>query len=176
MRILLHVGAALAITATCYLYSSGAPAAHVGPLPDIPHTACATGCAAAAPAADELSESDFSSLLRTLANEPEPARSEAFETLLFHGRRALEMLASRDGFALDAELESVLRRELARTHATLNVRLVDEDGFDHLRLGEQRLILGTKRHLFANDALALKQPEVSGTVRRVGAERLWARL
>ena len=135
---------------------------------------CATGCAALPRSADELSEPELEQALSAFAEAP-CGPSGALETLLFYGAQTRRWLD--DGRrALPSGHEAHLRTELARTHATLDVRVVDELGVERLRLGERRVPLGVKQHLAVARTRDLQPPEVSGTVRRVGVDRLWARL
>ncbi len=136
---------------------------------------CATGCAAVPAPAAELDADEFRALVARLAREPLAAGSVALETLLFHGARTRELVAELGLAGLDAERAAWLERELARTRALLRVRLVNDAGHERAVL-EARVPLDEKQHLFPELTHDLQPPEISGTVRRVGVDHLWARL
>jgi hypothetical protein len=176
-------------TATCVLLSApfllppGASSAvsFQGPPPDPltdpdPLQVCATGCSAATAGTSALSPREYERLLEDFAGEPADGRSAALEALLFHGAQTLALLDGRGTGALDGTRAQLLRRELTRTHAWLDVRLIDDEGVERLRLGRRRIPLGRKQHLWPRHTRDLQPPEISGTVRRVGLRHLWARL
>ena len=135
---------------------------------------CATGCSAVPALDKDLTEAKFRELIAAYATQPMSQESEALETLLFHGA-ATRALLDAEGFELDDEREAFLRRELAITHARVDVRVIDVHGEVRMHLGESRFPLGVKEHVHAHETSALQAPEVSGTVHRVGVKHLWAR-
>ena len=138
--------------------------------------ACATGCSAVPATIGSLDGPEIERLLSEFVGGPASEENQALETLLFHGAQVKDLWETLDRSALDAERGAFLRRELARTHARLDVRFVDDRGVERLRLGDQRVPLGIKEHLFPIDTQGFQPPEISGTVRRVGLKHLWARL
>ncbi|MFT5052925.1 MAG: hypothetical protein ACI8QZ_004363 [Chlamydiales bacterium] len=147
------------------------------PTPQTRAEVCATGCAAASSGEGEMGAHEFERLLDTWAeHEGTDQGARALDTLLFHGARAMD-LGARLGYGiLDPERAGFLQRELGRGHALLSVRLVSPSGEERLHLGPTRIPLGEKQHLIATDTSDLQPPEVSGTLRRVGVDHLWARL
>lgn len=182
MRILLGTSVGLLLS-TPLLFLGGDGGGAIETPPHLSHglggpggeEVCATGCSAV-PALDKnLSADEFERLLAAFATQPMSGESGALEALLFHGPSALALLDNLGG-ELDAEREAFLRGELARTRASLDVRIIDETGAERLHLGETSIPLGEKQHLHPHETNDLQPPEVSGTVHRVGLEHLWARL
>ena len=101
------------------------------------------------------------------AAEPLDETGRAFETLLFYGRQARQLLES--------EGAAVLRRELARAHVRVSIRLTDERGVVRAELYPTRAPLD-RRHVFEMKTHNVQPLVVSGTVKRVGLYHLWKRL
>ena len=146
-----------------------------------PERICATGCAVGSGELEGPTRAELETLLDGLRDSPLDADNLALATLLFHGARVGRMLDGLDGLdglcdRLDPPTEAFLRRELERRHARLDVRFLNADGSERLRLGARRIPLDEKQHLFPSHAEALTPPEISGTVRRVGLDHLWVRL
>jgi len=147
------------------------------PAPPTSTEICATGCAAASSGREQLSPGGFERLLASWAEDgATPKGAQALDTLLFHGDRTAQLGAQLGYGSLTPERASLLRQELGRRHALLSVRLVNASGAERLYLGPARVPLGEKQHIIATRTSDLQPPEVSGTVRRVGVDHLWARL
>jgi hypothetical protein len=175
MRILICTGLGF-LLALPHLLPGGGPTAVAGGGGETDRgQVCATGCAVDSGEIGGLTAAEIEGLFEELGEGSLDGENLALETLLFHGAQIGEALDELDG-VLDAESETFLRRELARQHARLDVRFVDENGSERLRLGARRIPLGEKQHLFPSRAQALTPPEISGTVRRVGLDHLWVRL
>ena len=68
-----------------------------------------------------------------------------------------------------------LRRELARDHAVIAMRVIDEHGVVRARLHETRVKVGKKRHIHFSEYTRMQPFETSGTVVRVGLGHIWSR-
>jgi hypothetical protein len=152
------------------------PAAEVAPEQATDPAACVAGCGAAKDHPAPLSEATFHRLMKRFANEPVAEGSPALEALLFHHQDARGLLARRGPGPLDPGRYEALERELAREHAWIDVRVVDADGVERVRLGPHRVPLGIKQHIHPARITRLQPLEISGTVRRVGLYHLWSRL
>jgi hypothetical protein len=139
------------------------------------HAVCASGCAASRHPTGKLSADAFRSLLAQFATEPVDETSLALETLLFYGRQTRDLLASHGSAPLDPLREAVLQRELQYTHATVEIRVVDEKGTVRSWLPPTRVPLD-RRHVFAMEVRGVQPLVTSGTVKRVGLYHLWTRL
>lgn len=185
MRILLSVACCGLLTAPLLFPRAGGegepPSVTIdgpreGPINEDPPDVCDTGCSAASSAIDELSVEEYLALIEAWAADPDREGGRALETLLFHGAQVPGLAAFHGTGSLRGSDVAYLLREVARDHALLSVRLVNEAGEERLRLGPARVPLGEKQHLFPEHLSDLQPPEVSGTVRRVGVDHLWARL
>ena len=140
----------------------------------VPASACRTGCAdlpLPAALAARL-EGHVEGWLSLPAAEP----GLDLETLLFHRREVGAWLDSPAAADLPPARRSFLERELARDRARIELRVVDADGRERLRLDPTDVRLGKKAHLHPEHTLDLQPPEVAGTVERVGLTHLWTRL
>lgn len=136
---------------------------------------CSSGCAASNHPTDKLTRARFQSLLRRFADEPPDASSRALETLLFFGRQSLAMLESCGKGPLNEQRAGILRDELARTHALISFRVVDEHGEVRCWMPPTRVPLD-RRHVFTMEVKNLPPLVTSGTVKRVGLHHLWTRI
>ncbi len=136
---------------------------------------CASGCAVSRHPTRTLTQSHFHQLIERFAHEPIAETSAAFEELLYYGRQTREMLRKHGTGSLDDERASVLRHELARDHARISFRVVDETGQVRSSLPPTVVPLD-RRHVFSMDVHDLQPLIISGTVKRVGLDHLWNRL
>lgn len=136
---------------------------------------CASGCdVAPAAIAEGISSQELEDAVRVFAAMPARMESVALDTLLFHAAATRDYLARGTG-PLSAVHRARLERELARDHALIEFRLVDEHGVTRAWLEERAVPLGVKQHLdFAHERLP--GLVASGTVVRVGTEHLWTRV
>ncbi|MEM7309004.1 MAG: hypothetical protein AAF682_20135 [Planctomycetota bacterium] len=172
------VGAALALGLGLLPSAGGAPPATrpelPAPGPSLPAAPeCAAGCAALE-REDEAEPVDVDALVETWRSGSAADAAAAVDALLFHREEAGEWLG-RAG-ERDAVLRALLERELARSHALLELRIVDEAGAVRAHLTPTAMPLGQREHLHPERVAGLQVPEISGTVRRVGLGHLWARL
>ncbi len=137
---------------------------------------CVAGCGAADDRSPHLEARAYDELLARFAKESPAAGSPALETLLFHHHDARRLLAERGPGPLDPERAAFLKRELAREEAWIDVRVVDAEGVERVRLGRRAVPLDIKQHLHPERRERLQQLEISGTVRRVGLYHLWSRI
>ena len=136
---------------------------------------CAAGCSVASPPTAILSSSEIASCLEKIANQPVGSPSLELETLLFHASRVIPHLHEKGHGPLKSEQAQFLKRELARTHAEVELRIVDADGKQRMRF-ERQVPIGEKQHLHAKQAQGFAPPEISFTIHRVGLNHLWSRL
>jgi len=136
---------------------------------------CASGCAASRHPTEALTRDRFHSLLLEYANEPIANAGPAQDALLYYGRQAAQLLATEGPGRLDPLRTATLKRELARDHAEIEIRVVD--ALDHVRasLPPTNVPLD-RRHEFELDTHQLQPMIASGTVKRVGRDYLWTRL
>jgi len=140
-----------------------------------PKAQCAAGCSVAGPPAAELSPAKIASCLGQIANQPLGEASLELETLLFHAGQVVPYLQDKGMAPLNSEQARFLKRELARTHAHIRLRIVDAEGNE--RMTFDRLVpIGVKQHLHAKEAQGFAPPEISFTIHRVGLHHLWSRL
>lgn len=136
---------------------------------------CASGCAASNHPTEELTPARFQRLVSRFATEPIDETSEAFETLLYFGRQTKVFLDLYGDSPLDGARAAALRRELSRTHARIEIRVVDEQGNPRSWLPPTRVPLD-RRHVFQMSTEDVQPLVTSGTVKRVGLYHVWTRL
>jgi len=136
---------------------------------------CASGCAASRHPTETLAKAEFARLMRRLEQAPLERNNLAFETLLFYGRQTSDMLLKHGAFGVTASTLSRLNQELQRTHAIVEIRVIDEHGEVRSTLQPTRVPLD-RRHVFEMETKNLQPLVTSGTVKRVGLDHLWTRL
>jgi len=136
---------------------------------------CASGCAASRHPTEELTRARFQELLEQYATEPMDESSFALESLLYYGRQTEALLQAEGDYPLDPLRSEFLREELKKTHAKIEVRVVDEYGEIRTWLPPTRVPLD-RRHEFDMQVNNVQPLETSGTVKRVGLYHLWNRL
>jgi hypothetical protein len=137
--------------------------------------ACKSGCAISDHPTMDLTVDRFKRLLNDYSREAAGEASRSLETLLYYGRQTQRMLARHGAESLDREHMSRLRSELARTHARVAMRVVDETGRTRVWMPPTRVPLD-RRHEFHMETDDVPPPTSSGTVKRVGLDHLWTRL
>ena len=136
---------------------------------------CASGCAASHHPTEQLTQSRFEQLLADYSVEPIDEAGEAFETLLYYGRQVTVLLERRGTGPLDSLRAVLLKQELARGHAEVSIRMVDESGVVRASL-PPTLVPLDRRHEFELVPHNLQPLIASGIVKRVGRDHLWTRL
>ena len=136
---------------------------------------CASGCAASNHPTKELTRAYFHELLQQFATEPMDETSFALESLLYFGRQTVALLKEEGDYPLDPLRSNFLRDELRKTHALVEVRVVDEHGEVRTWLPPTRVPLD-RRHEFDMQVKNVQPLITSGTVKRVGLYHLWNRL
>lgn len=136
---------------------------------------CASGCAASRHPTEKLTEAEFHRLMTAFANEPISENSQAYEALLYYGRQTRDMMNRLGHEPLDRLRVSALRKELARTHVYVQLRVLDEAGEVRSWLPATRVPLD-RRHVFDMEVSRVQPLITSGTVKRVGLYHLWTRL
>ena len=136
---------------------------------------CASGCAVSRHPTKELTKTDYRQLLRQFLREPISEDSQALESLLFFGWQTREMIKKYGTGPLDPRRAAVLQDELARTHANISIRVVDENGIVRSSLPQTSVPLD-RRHVFSMTVNKVQPLVTSGTVKRVGLHHLWTRL
>lgn len=140
-----------------------------------PEKRCAAGCSAAGPPAAELGPAEIATCLEEIASQPLGEASLELETLLFHARQVVPYLHAKGLGPLRSEQTMFLKRELARTHAHIQIRVVDAAGKQRMTF-DRRVPIGVKQHLHPGEAQGFAPPEISFTIQRVGLHHLWSRL
>ncbi len=141
----------------------------------LPKANCATGCSVAEPAKSELGATEISACLEKIAVQPLGKASLELETLLFHAPKVIPYLSNNGQGPLKSDQARFLKTELARTHARVQLRVVDADGKQRMTFDRQ-VPIGEKQHLHPKAADGFTPPEISFTIQRVGLNHLWSRL
>ncbi len=136
---------------------------------------CASGCAASRHPTKQLTREHFHELLAQYATEPMDETSFALESLLYFGRQTQELLKEDGDAPLDPLRSGLLQDELKKTHAKIEIRVVDEFGEIRTWLPPTRVPLD-RRHEFDMQVSNVQPLITSGTVKRVGLYHLWNRL
>jgi hypothetical protein len=136
---------------------------------------CASGCAASRHPTEGLTNARFRKLLAEYSIEPLHEPGVALETLLYYGRQAATLLDSEGTGPLDGLRAALLKRELARQQAEVEIRVLDARGRVRASLPLTKVPLD-RRHEFELDTHNLQPLVASGTVKRVGLDYLWMRL
>ncbi len=97
------------------------------------------------------------------------------ETLLFHAPQVVPYLREEGCGALNSDHADFLKRELSRTHARIQLRVIDANGKERMTF-DRKVPIGEKQHLHPKEAEGFAPPEISFTVQRVGLRHLWTRL
>lgn len=137
---------------------------------------CNTGCAAVKPHQGGIPRHKFVALAKKFAKEPLRSGSQALEILLFHANDSQHWLDQGLGDALPKAHLGFLRKELARRHAWVTLRVVDRKGRVRVRLGPYKVQIGKPFHYAANVNLGIQRPSSGGRVERVGLTHLWTRI
>ncbi|MEK6237839.1 MAG: hypothetical protein N2C14_24275 [Planctomycetales bacterium] len=136
---------------------------------------CASGCAASRHPTKELTKKSFRDLMRQFARQPISENSLALETLLYFGRQT-RLMIEKEGFEpLNQERADFLWRELGRGHASIAIRVIDENGEIRSWAPVTKVPLD-RRHVFSMETNNVQPLVTSGTVKRVGLHHLWTRL
>ena len=135
---------------------------------------CTTSCSLAKHPVPPFDELDYELAIQHYADELPGVESESFEQLLFYGPRTVHFMKELGTEGLSQAHLDALERELARDHALVSLRLVDESNGVVASYGPERVPIGIKQHLApSNDEL--QAMEFNGTVMRTGVNYLWAR-
>lgn len=137
--------------------------------------ACASCGESQAHALPELSASEFQEQLERFASEPLAGGSPGLETLLFHNTQTRDYLDVFGSAALDPEHRAFLEHHLARDHVVVAVRIIDAQGVERLTVQPTRVPLRKRSHLRSSNTVNLQAAALTGTVVRVGLDRLWVR-
>lgn len=135
---------------------------------------CSSGCSLAKHPIPEISRDELVAALHAFANEPLGAESDALDTLVFYWWEAGPLLADPSAEVLSDDHRAFLEAELTRTHATIDIRLVELDGTERVRTGPRVVPLGEKQHLHPR-LVDVQELTLNGTVMRTAAHHLWAR-
>ena len=173
-RLSLIVPAAAVVLVFLLTGPGGAGGGDPAPRPVEDGGGCTNGCSLSKHDLPTLEASEFRDLLAAYAAGPLDETNAALETLLFHGDATVALLETRPP-ALPEEHARFLARELARRHARIELRVIDVDGRELVRLDPTTVTLGVKAHVHPTRS-SLPPLEFSGTVKRVGLYHLWTRL
>jgi len=136
---------------------------------------CASGCALSRHPTVTLSADGFRHLLTAYQQAAPTAENPAFEKLLFYGRQSRQHWEKFCPSDVDPLWQTLLERELNKTHVDVSLRILDESGNVRSKLTHVRVPLD-RRHVFAMQSDRLQPLITSGTVKRVGLDHLWTRL
>lgn len=135
---------------------------------------CTTSCSLAKHPIAPFAAADFEVAMQEYAKHDAEEPSEPLERLLFYGPDTRRFLETFGADALPAQHLRVLERELARDHAMVSLRLVDEADNVVVVYGPHSVPIGQKQHL-APVGDDLQAMEFNGTVMRTGVNYLWSR-
>lgn len=135
---------------------------------------CASGCSLSRHPTTSLSGSRFRELISELPNGEMDQSNESLETLLYFGTQTIARL-EEGGFELDSAWRDFLDEELARSYASVQIRVVDENGVVRSWLAPTSVPLD-RRHVFEMETDNVQPLVTSGTVKRVGLNHVWTRL
>ena len=147
----------------------------IDPIPNLGE-ACEAGCSVGNHPIAPLTEAEYLELLGEFSASSGERRTEALETLLFHGRQVSDFSARLGTGPLGGKDAEFILRELSRTHARLWLRLVDDAGVVRARVDGARFPVGQKEHVHVSSTHDLQPPEISGTIHRTGLHHLWTRI
>jgi hypothetical protein len=135
---------------------------------------CTTGCSLAKHKVPAFTPYDFEKTLAAYGTKPASEPSEELEKLLFYGSRTKQLIKEVGVADLPKAHLAFLEKELARDHAIVSLRLVDEHGQVRVNYGPTSVPFGVKQHLepVGDDLQAM---EFNGTVMRTGVNYLWSR-
>jgi hypothetical protein len=136
--------------------------------------ACASGCSLKNHPVPPFTAAQFGEALADYATRVPDESSEPLDTLLFYGKRTLELIDEYGTAPLPESHVEFLRRELSRSHAYVALRLVDEHGVVRAQYPDTRVPIGVKQHL-KPEMTNLHPVEFNGTVMRVGLSYVWSR-
>lgn len=135
---------------------------------------CASGCAMSRHPTPLLKRGNFDELISKL--EANPTDTTAFDELLYYGPQTGNLLRlSGDESQLATSVRTRLDSELKKTHARIELRLVTPSGELLADLPGQIVPLDI-RHEFDMQEHGIPPLVASGTVKRIGVDRLWGRL
>lgn len=141
-----------------------------------PEPGCQAGCSITNHPIEPLTDSDYHSLIRSVAVGNDAEREHALETLLFHGPQVGDLIDRLGtGPLADSEVET-LRYELSKTHVRLWMRLVDQKGVVRASIENERFPIAEKTHVHFPDTRDMDALKVSGTIFRTGLHHLWTRM
>ncbi|MCP4804601.1 MAG: hypothetical protein GY913_07210 [Proteobacteria bacterium] len=124
---------------------------------------------------DHLDHGQIGALFEMWNEQPVGEPTIELETLLFYAPDVLEHLAERGSPELDTVHQAFLTRELARDRATMEMRLLAEDGTVRGTLVARDIPLKEKQHITFEGTGSLGHLETGGKVKRVGLDHLWSR-
>lgn len=137
---------------------------------------CASGCARSRHPTEPLTQVRFETLVSRLVVDS--ADQDAIDELLYYGPQTeANLMTSRSAAvrSLSQNVRQRLARELRRSRAVVELRLVSESGTLLADLPAQIVPLDL-RHEFDLRENGIPSLLASGTVKRVGEYRLWSRL
>ena len=135
---------------------------------------CASGCALSRHPTPNLSRAKFLELVENVTSGAMNESNTALEELVYFGSQTQSHLnyVKTD---LKQEWIEYLSQELTKTHARIEIRVVDEFGEVRSWLPPTRVPLD-RRHVFKMETNGVQPLTTSGTVKRVGLNHMWARL
>ncbi|BBM82007.1 hypothetical protein [Candidatus Uabimicrobium amorphum] len=144
-----------------------------GCAPQISTSGCVTGCGAIPDTTPAITKDEFMKHLQAFANSPIDEQSLDLETLLFYGKETRKWLPEQS--ILDEDHLRFLQRELQKTHAEIQLRVIDDEGNVRIELEPRIVEIGQKYHEHIHTTHDMQELEISGTIKRVGVHHLWSR-
>lgn len=136
---------------------------------------CRNGCSLKTHHVPPFTIEQYRAAIAEYAALPPDQVSQPLDTLLFYGERTKELMRDLGVLGLPPRHREFLDRQLARDHAYVSVRFVDEADRVRVAVGPIRVPIGVKRHLHPHVLDDVQSLEVNGTVMRVGLYHLWSR-
>lgn len=136
---------------------------------------CETGCGSGSAVKMDVSDEALRGFLHRYAKEPMKSGSKGLESLLFYGEKTEDFLRREAPTELDAKRLAFLRRELARKHVWLQIRIVDRKGKLRVVVKPKLVHITHHFHLHADKIDRIQAPSFGGKVKRVGLHHIWVR-
>lgn len=136
---------------------------------------CASGCAASRHPTEPLTLDQYHRLIKEYAYEPMDQTNNALEALLYYGPQTRQWMESEGAGLLDQERAEFLWEQLQFAHASVSIRVTDEQGVIRTWANSTRVPFD-RRHIFEMQTNNLQHLVTSGTIKRVGLNHSWIRL
>lgn len=171
------VAAQIAVTATSRPVATSQPStATYSSKPKSPDQLCQTGCAVSKRPQGPLPLTRYREMLTRYARVPAGSENKALEMLLYFANQSRQHLKKHGVAGLPPAHKRQFLKELAKTHALIWVRVIDDKGVVRVKMGPKRVEVGHHFHLHADQTVSIQKPDFGGRVERVGLRHLWVRI